>query len=292
MIRHPALALVALGLCGAPAVALAQQPAPYGAPPYGQPWGTQPNANTAPPQTDPYGRPMQAGGLAPPPPMQDPNAQPGAGEAGGVERGLDQAEEEDSGRGLSWVYIEPEVGYSHVGLATFEVNERDLTAGLVESSADGPLVGAGLGLRLVFVTIGARARVGFYSPWQFMSLGGELGFRIPIGAVEPHFSIGGGYAGLGSLSGTLEGVSDAISIRGPYARAGGGLDIFATNVLSIGANVSWELLVLTRPGVSPDAIAQLQTSGTAADAEAQALAVEGSGYGSAFAATAVIGLHF
>lgn len=291
MTRHRALALVTLGLCGAPAVAFAQQPAPYGAPPYGQPWGTNPNSNPTapPPQTDPYGRPMQAGGLAPPPPMQDPNAQPGAG---GVDQDLDEAEEEDSGRGLSWVYIEPEVGYSHVGLATFEVNEADLTAGLVESSADGPLVGGGLGLRLVFVTIGARARVGFYSPWQFMTVGGELGFRIPIGAVEPHFSFGAGYAGLGSLSGTLEGVSDSISIRGPYARAGGGLDIFATNVLSIGANVSWELLVLTRPGVSADAVTRLQTSGTAGEAQAQALAAEGSGYGSAFAATAVIGLHF
>jgi len=290
MIRQRfATALVTFGLLSAPALAAAQQQ-PYGAPPYGAaPYGA-PNANQPPPPaTDPYGRPMQAGGLAPPPPMGDPNAQPGAGD---MNQQLDQAEEEDSGRGLSWVYIEPEVGFSHVGLSTFEVNETDLTAGVVESSASGPLVGVGLGLRLVFVTIGARARAGFYSPWQFMSVGGELGFRIPIGSVEPHLSLGAGYAGLGSVRGTLEGVSDSISIRGPYARAGGGLDIFVTNVLSIGANVSWELLVLTRPGVSSDAVAQLRASGNAADAEAQALALEGSGYGSAFAATGVIGLHF
>ncbi len=266
----------------------------YGAPPtYGtpQPYGAQPYgaSQTPPPATDPYGRPMQAGGLAPPPPMGDPNATQGQN---GVANDIDQGHEEDSGRGLTWVWLEAEGGYSHVGLSTFEVNENDLTAGLVESSADGPMIGAGLGLRLVFVTLGARARVGFYSPWELFTVGGELGFRIPLGDFEPHFALGGGYAGLGSVQSAVEGADGAVDIAGFYARAGGGLDYFVTPTFSVGANVSWELLGLTRPGLDTAAIGRIQSGSNAANAEADVLAAEGSGYGSSLGISAVLGLHF
>lgn len=240
----------------------------------------------------PPGDGLSAGGLTPPPPIteeQDPNAPPTQ------EQTLDQAKEKDSGRGLTWFWINLEGGFQHVGLQTFNVDEEAFTAGFVETSASGGVIGAGLGARLLFVTIGPRARLGFFGDWQLFSLGGELGFHIPIGSIEPHFDLGFGYTGLGSVSGAVSGASDAIDIRGVHARVGGGLDYFVTPAFSVGGNFSWEFLALSRPGLSAAEIDQIQSEspdGSPDEARADLLAAEGSGYGSSIALTAVAGLHF
>jgi hypothetical protein len=249
---------------------------------------TTPPATAAPPA--PTSPPMQAGGLTPPPPMT--SEPPTTTAAPSVEQDLNKAKEEDSGRGLTWVWLNVEGGFEHVGLQTFNVDEENFTAGFIESSSSGGVIGAGLGFRLLFLTIGARGRVGFFPAWQLFSVGGEVGFHIPVGNLEPHFDFGFGYTALGSFSGAVSGANDAISIRGLDARVGGGFDYFITPVFSLGANVSWEFLALTRPGLSPEAVANLQTDPNVDSARAQALAAEGSGYGSALAVTAVAGLHF
>src|SRR5262249_51524287 len=120
------------------------------------------------------------------------------------------------------------------------------------------------------------------------------GFHIPLGRVEPHIDLGFGYTALGSFSGAVSGASDAISIRGFYGRAGVGLDVFVTPVFSLGANLSGELLGLTRPGVSPSDIQRIKSDPKydPQKVQADALSVEGSSYGSALALTAVAGLHF
>lgn len=243
-------------------------------------------------QSPPPGEGLSAGGLAPPPPLgeeQDPNAPPP------VDPSYPPPEEEkDSGRGLTWVWFNFEGGFQHVGLQTFNVDEEALTAGFVDTSASGGVIGAGLGVRLLFVTLGPRVRLGFFPDWQLFSLGGELGFHIPIGNLEPHFDLGFGYTGLGSVSSAVSGASDALDISGYHARIGGGLDYFITPAFSVGGNFSWELLALTRPGLSPEEVANLEaeTSGTPEEQRAQVLGLEGSGYGSAVAITAQLGLHF
>jgi hypothetical protein len=249
----------------------------------------------APPPPDGAGQPegagLSAGGLTPPPPLTS-EADP---QVAAQEQELDAGKEEDSGRGLTWFWVNVEGGFQHVGLQTFNVDEEELTAGFVETSNSGGLIGAGLGLRLLFVTLGPRARIGFFSDWQLFSLGGELGFHIPIGNIEPHLDLGFGYTGLGSVSGAVAGANDAIEIRGIYARLGGGLDYFVTPAFSVGGNFSWELLALTRPGLSASEIEAIESeSGTATAEETRAdvLAAEGSGYGSAIAITAQLGLHF
>jgi hypothetical protein len=292
--------LAAGGLMLASRHALAQAPGQWQPPP-----AATPAATAAPPPTTP---PMQAGGLTPPsstpppttsPPgaalgpttpgtVGDPSTSPGVS----VEQDLNKAKEEDSGRGLTWVWLNVEGGFEHVGLQTFNVDEENFTAGFIESSSSGGVIGAGLGFRLLFLTLGGRARVGFFPAWQLFSVGGELGFHIPIGNLEPHFDFGFGYTALGSFSGAVSGANDAIDISGFDARVGAGLDYFITPVFSLGANVSWEFLALTRPGLSPEAIASLETDPNVESARAQALAAEGSGYGSAIAVTAVAGLHF
>ncbi|WP_437591849.1 hypothetical protein [Sorangium sp. So ce1000] len=272
------------------AVAQQGQPIP-GASPSGSASVTSPSGAAAA-QPNPYDPSMQAGGLAPPPPMTTPEPEPAAPD-GGTERRLDEARERDSGRGLEIVWLNVEGGYENVGLQTFNIDEDDFTAGFVSSAANGGLIGAGVGVRLLYFTLGARGRVGLFSDWQLFTLGGEAGMHLPLGKLDPHVDLGFGYAGLGSVKSAVSGAADAIAIRGFYGRISGGLDLYLSPVFSLGANASWELLALTRPGLSSGAIDRIK-GGAAAPQQAKAdlLAAEGSSVGSALALTAVAGLHF
>lgn len=295
-----ALSLLAAVSLVDPRRALAQlPPTDPAAPPPAAPGQFQPPPQ--PPAPSPFGG-MNAGGLTPPPPTEA-AAPPGAPGPPGVlppadgelttDEELDRAVEEDSGRGLTWVWAEVGGGFEHVGLQTFNVDEQAFSAGFIETSASGAVIDGGLGVRLLFLTLGARARMGFFSPWQLGRIGGEVGLRIPIGRVEPRFDAGFGYAALTGVSATTGNAIDT-NINGFYGRLGAGIDVFPVNWLSVGGGVSWELLGLTRPGLSVSDIAGLED--TAEDdpeaAGAVALSAEGSGYGSSLAITARVGVHF
>jgi hypothetical protein len=267
--------VLGLGLV-APGVASAQwgqgssQQSPYGQPPASS-GGSTPGGQP----------PMQAGGLAPPAPMQqDP-------ESVATEEKLDTAEQKDSGRGLEWFYLNAEVGLQHLGLQTFKANHL-VDPAVVSTTQTGPLYGAGLGVRLVFLTLGGRFRLASFSQYQVWTLDAEVGLRIPLGALEPYLVLGGGYASLGSFSSAnLGGVAaGSVSVSGYDIRAGGGLDYYVTPVFSVGANLTGDLIGLTRPGVSPPGGQPAQ--GTAATV----YAAEGSSLGVGISATAVLGLHF
>jgi len=83
-----------------------------------------------------------------------------------------------------------------------------------------------------------------------------------------------------------------VNIDGFNLRLGGGLDIFVTDFFSIGGVFSWEFLAMTRPGVDPGTVAQLQASQQVDQAQADILAAEGSGYGTSITIGARLGLHF
>ncbi|WP_437939935.1 hypothetical protein [Sorangium sp. So ce341] len=284
MIARRALCLLTvLASAAAASTAAAQQ---------GQPaLGASPGGG-APAQTNPYDPSMQAGGLAPPPPMTTPEPEPVSPDD--TERRLDDAKKEDSGRGLELIWLNVEGGYENVGLQTFNIDEEEFTAGFISSSANGGVLGAGAGVRLLYFTLGARGRVGFFDDWQLFSLGGEVGLHLPLGRLDPHVDLGFGYAGLGSFKSAVSGAADAIAIRGFYGRISGGLDLYLSPVFSIGANASWELLALTRPGLSSAQIDRIkgEAAATPQQAKADLLAAEGSSVGSALALTAVAGLHF
>lgn len=275
----------ALAACLAvPGVALAQwgQPA-SGSGSQGQ-YGSQPDASGS-------GGSMQAGGLAPPSSSEDP-------ESAQTEQKLETADEKDSGRGLEWVWLNGEIGFEHLGLQTFKANHL-LDSGVVKTTQTGLAYGAGLGVRLVFLTLGARFRLASFDQYQVWTLGGEVGLRIPLGNLEPYLTLGGGFASLGSFSaGDLGGVSGSnVSVKGYDIRAGGGLDYYVTPVFSVGASITGEMLGLTRPGVDPSKLQQA-TSGTVmtpAGAQAtsgQIYAADGSSLGFGVTGTAVLGLHF
>ncbi|KYF71510.1 hypothetical protein BE11_41655 [Sorangium cellulosum] len=291
MIARRALCLLtALTAATTAPLAAAQQGQPA---PGNTPYGAASTPGAAPAQPNPYDPSMQAGGLAPPPPMTTLDPEP-APPDGGTARRLDEAKEEDSGRGLEIVWLNFEGGYENVGLQTFNIDEDELTAGFISSAANGGVMGAGVGVRLLYFTLGARGRVGFFNDWQLFSAGGEVGMHLPLGRLDPHVDLGFGYAGLGSFKSAVRGAADAIAIRGFYGRISGGLDVYLSPVFSIGANASWELLALTRPGLTSAQIDRIRSEAAATPQQVKAdlLAAEGSSVGSALALTAVAGLHF
>lgn len=237
-----------------------------------------------------------AQGLAPPPPLAPEERE----DASSTERDLDNSQKSDSKRGLEWLYVDVNGGMQIVGLRTFNLDEENFSAGFVETESEGFVMGAGVGLRLVFLTFGARARVGFFDSWDLFSVGGEMGLRLPFGNLEPHFELGGGYTALGSFksslqSGAVQSALDNTDIAGFYVRAGGGVDYYITPMFSIGALASFEVLGLTRPGLDPSKITEIKADPNLSDLQkkkADLLAFEGTSYGAAGTAMAVVGLHF
>lgn len=258
-------------------------------PPAGVPPGT-PIGQVPVPVAQPYGQSMEAGGLTPPAPLGSPSQNPPVPPvpSSDIEDDLDDSKESDSGRGLTWFWVEAQGGFEHVGLQTFNVDESEFSASFVETSSSGGAISAGIGARLLFITLGARGRMGFFDAWQIGRIGGELGFRIPIGIFEPRFDLGAGYAALGNFDNLIP---QSLDITGFYARASAGLDIYPVDVLSLGAAASFDFMGLTRPGVSPSDLQTLRASGDISPGQADLLGVEGSGYGSTFAIMGTIGLH-
>src|SRR5262252_6093546 len=120
-------------------------------------WSSVAAAQTAPPR---YGPPpagpgtvppsMQSGGLAPPPPMQSGGLTPPPGPSPGPPPGstaatLAEADRSDSGRGLEFFYVEPEVGVEYVAL---EALHGPLLPDATSTSGIGAMVGGAAGLRL------------------------------------------------------------------------------------------------------------------------------------------------
>lgn len=233
---------------------------------------------------------MSAGGLAPPPAVE---AAPVEAAPTATEQELARADREDSGRGLEFVWLNAEAGLEHLGLQTFHAKQL-VDSDVVKSTQTGPLFGAGAGVRLIFLTAGARFRFASFSAFQLWTLNAEFGFRVPLGALEPYFTFGGGYASLGSFDGgsalTDAGVAKGgLSARGFNLRGGAGFDYYLGKTLSIGANLSGDLLFLSRGKVTT---AATPAAGSQAEQLARVYSQDGTSIGGALALAALIGLHF
>ncbi|HVU01646.1 MAG TPA: hypothetical protein VHE30_07840 [Polyangiaceae bacterium] len=254
-----------------------QQPG-YGQQGYAQGYGQQPG----------YGQQqaggLQAGGLAPP------SGSTSEDESAQTEKKLEVADEKDAGRGLEWFYLNGEIGFEHLGLQTFSSNHL-VDSAVVKTTQTGLAVGAGLGLRLVFLTIGPRFRFASFSDYQLWTLNLDLAFRIPLGNLEPWFGLSGGYAALGSFDAANVGgtSSSNVKVKGYDVRIGGGLDYYVTPVFSIGGAVTGEMLGLTRPGVDASQLSAAAGGSVTADNVYKA---DGSSLGFGVTVTAVAGLHF
>jgi hypothetical protein len=221
---------------------------------------------------------LEAGGLRPPEAIDAGEPEPQDPEAA-VEGDLERADREDAGRGLEWFWLNAEVGVEHLGLHTFKDNQL-VAPELVKTTQTGLVYGAGVGLRLLAFTVGARFRLGSFSDWQLWTLMAEGALHIPLGKLEPYFTLGLGYASLGSFSASSPSASEA-DARGFSGRLGFGMDFYLSNTLSIGANLTGDALFLSRAAVAG-----------ADGGEAAIYASDGSGIGAGASLTCVLGLHF
>ena len=245
-------------------------------------------------QSDPYGSSspgsastMNSGGLAPPGSGNstqsgyDPRHQ-----SYDTEQSLKAADESDSGRGLQFVWLNAEAGFQYLSLNTFHANNL-VDSEFVKTSQAGPVYGLAAGLRLVFLTLGARFRLSDFSAWQMWTLDAEAGLRVPIGRVEPYFTFDAGYASLGAFGGANSALNlQSANIHGWNARLGFGLDFYLTKVVSVGALMTGDVLYLKR-----SRIANLPTDPAFA-AAAKVYANDGSSVGGAATLTGVLGFHF
>ena len=231
----------------------------------------------------PAGSNLQVGGLKPPEAVQTDNAPNPQTQ---TEVQLDRAVKEDSGRGLEFVALSAEVGPEFLGLHTLKADNL-VDSKYIESKGTGLAVGAGLGVRLLAFTVGARFRYANFSDFALWTLGVEGGLHIPLGRLEPYFTLGAGYASVGSFDKANSGFAPN-SAHGLDVRGGVGVDYYLTNTFTVGGNLTGDVLFLSRKagGGTP----------TTSDPEAMhagaVYAADGSGIGASATLSAVVGLHF
>jgi hypothetical protein len=200
-----------------------------------------------------------------------------------------------------WVWVNADAGYEMLSLRTFRADPDKLTADFAPSSGSGAAAGVGLGARIVFFTIGARARVGQFhddapmrtvGDWQLWSLDAEIGFRAPLGRVEPYLTVAGGYAIIGGFDDAVAGVKQGLDVSGAELRGGVGVDIFVHPMISLGVNVTAAGLFLARPGIPVRDLAAAKEVGTLNEAKARVLEADGSSAGWALTISGGPGFHF
>lgn len=245
-------------------------------------------AEPPPPATPtPPGQGLEAGGLAPPQAVDERPSEPQNGQDATLQN-LERADEEDTGRGLEFIWLNLEAGYGFVGLENLK--SSDLVDGsVVRKNQSGPVFGGALGVRLFVLTFGARFRYSDLDEWRLWTLEGEAGLRVPLGMLEVYGMVGAGYASVDSFSENDFGsaLNDAgIGIRGVGARVAGGVDVYLSDTFSLGANLGGDFLFLSRKAMK-DADASMAPATTEG-----IYAKSGSGIGSGFTATAVVGIHY
>ncbi len=234
----------------------------------------------------PVGSDLNAGGLKPPAPIE---ATDGAAPSQ-PEAQLAQADKEDSGRGLEFVWLNGEVGAEYLGLETLKSKQLVDGGPVAKSKGLGAMYGAGLGARLLAFTFGARFRFANFEDYQLWTLNAEAGFHVPLGRLEPYGSLGVGYASLGDFKHKdrdLVTTGASVKANGVDARIGAGLDYYVTNTLSVGANLTGEVLFLGRSAYSATSSTQIGVIQLTSP-----YAQHGSGIGVGGTLSAVIGLHF
>jgi hypothetical protein len=207
---------------------------------------------------------------------------------------LDQAEQDDNGRGFELVWLRAEAGFSHINMASFSAE----TLALQNTSSAGGVFGVSAGVRFVLLTLGARLRSHQLSAFSLWQINGVLGIAIPISSLDFSITAHGGYSFVGrlgseSVSAADSNIPDAqkgVSVTGFNAGVGAALDYYVTPMISIGGGVTGEALFLKRPpaeipaSVPADVRMQIEQSDLYKNS--------GKSVGFGFAAGARIGFHF
>jgi len=206
--------------------------------------GSEPDPAQAPSDT-PNDERLSAGGLDTPGSFQ---AEDEKGDQ--VGRELEEADRRDSGRGLEFAWLVGDVGLGVVDAAGLD--RGSLLAAGDASGGAGVSYGGGLGVRLLYFTLGARVAGADVGTLRTFGVGGELGMKLPLGNLEPLAVLDVGYVSASGLAGerTMGGLA---GVEGLGLNLGLGADYYLSDYFSVGASLRLGLLLLGRPAQDPDA---------------------------------------
>jgi hypothetical protein len=238
----------------APAIANAQQ-YPYG-PPVPPPQQQQPvppgQAGQPMPGQAPYGTPYTT-------PYQQPYAQPPYGQP---QPSPPPSNDDDAGRKLEFVYATAGAGGAYASLDALSGKGLQLK----HLSGAGGAFELGVGLRLLVLTIGPRARALVLSNALLWQLGGEVGLRLPLGHWDPFVSIQGGYTFGSKPSEDVDcpscggGSSKSVGLSGGDVGLAGGVDYYLSSTFSLGGDLALMILFLSREAVAGTGVPALDSS--------------------------------
>ncbi len=208
---------------------------------------------------------------------------------------LDQAKLDDSGRRLTWVWIDARGGFEQLGMQAFSGNPG---AGFLKTSSSGGVVdGRGRSSSSSrCCCAGASASSTAGSSTASARSWASTCCQV---RVEPHVALGVGYAGMGGLHETVvldSTAASALSLRGFYARLDAGVRLLPRRRPSpSGSTPLAELLGLFRPALTTAEVGLITaTPGLSSSLAASAplLLQAGTGWGGTIALTGVAALHF
>jgi hypothetical protein len=246
----------------------------------------------------------QGGDLVPPPPVAQPGApgQPSPPGASGqpaprndTEADLQKGEKEDSGLGLEWVYLNADAGFSYLDLKSFSQTDLALT----DTSKSGLAYGFAAGVRLLFLSLGLRARN--HTAMNLWQINADIGLHMKVSRVDAYLAVRGGYDTVGSLNQSVSVATNGgttlpnsgIDVHGWNAGLAFGLDFYLAHIISIGAEAAGDVLFLKRPPAPlPAAVAALPQAQQDALKAQPLYQSSGSSVGFAGTLTGHVGIHF
>lgn len=170
---------------------------------------------------------------------------------------------------------------------------------LTNPSGGGFMAGVGAGIRIVFVSLGARLRWQKLSPFNLVQANGELLFKLPISKVDVIIGGHGGYSGVGSLNDLFAGnsttnaaLADSVNVKGWNAGIDLGFDYFISRYFSLGLGLTGDFLFLQRPKSGlPAGFDQLPPEVQAEYQNSDVYKYDGKSVGFGFGAALRVGFH-
>jgi hypothetical protein len=185
-------------------------------------------------------------------------------------------EAKSSDLGLEWVWLNASMGFSYMDLKS--ANLAISPAGgtpitVVDSTSSGLAYDVGAGVRLLFLTLGVRARN--HTAMNLWQIDGEVGFHGRIGRVDPYLAARFGYDTVGTLgqSVSVVGTSVAppdISVHGYNGGLALGFDYYFAHAFSLGLEGAGDVVYLKRAATSPPALSVAEQTAINSNPQAKA----------------------
>jgi hypothetical protein len=164
---------------------------------------------------------------------------------------LNTAEREDSGRGLEFFYVNGGAGLSYVGLPSYGPPGYRFT----KSSAVGPELDLGLGVRLLVLTIGPRVRFHPLTGYNLIQANLEVAVHLPLGDLDLYGGVHGGYTMMASTKKAFEVAAGTptndVGMSGGDVGLDVGADYYLSSLFSIGGALTGEVIFLKTSDLPP-----------------------------------------